>query len=33
MVYTDGTKAVEREDEMIYEFVYMGLIVKEQMEY
>lgn len=32
MIYTDGVETVEREGEMIYEFVYMGLTVKEQME-
>lgn len=32
MVYTDGTTTIEREGDMIYEFVYMGVTVKEQME-
>ncbi|CEO06759.1 lipocalin-like domain-containing protein [Paraclostridium sordellii] len=32
MVYRDGVETVEREGEMIYEFVYMGLTVKDQME-
>lgn len=30
--YSDGTEVVKREGDMIYEFVYMGLTVKEKME-
>lgn len=32
MTYTDGEQTIERTGQMIYEFVYMGLTVKEQME-
>lgn len=32
MVYTDRTETIEREGEMIYEFVYMGITVKDKME-
>lgn len=32
MIYTDGTNTIEREGDMIYEFVYMGITVKGQME-
>lgn len=32
LIYSDGEQTVEREGSMIYEFVYMGLTVKDKME-